>query len=136
LADAAEIEAIRREIEAERAEEARLAELRAALVEAQGRAHVAIEEAAAIANELAAAAEQVAEQVRAMQRLKQEVDRAVNYEAYAVRDGYLDKPTVGGKLAIAPDVITTLIKAAKELCKLTATDWQLADIRAMQRREL
>jgi hypothetical protein len=73
---------------------------------------------------------------RELQGLKGEVDRGAHYEAFAARDGYLERPTIGAALSIAPDTITTMIKAAKELCKLTATDWTLADIRAVQQREL
>ena len=129
-------EAKRREAEAAEAER-REGQVRA-LREAQEQAREAIEQGpAGTRSELARLAEAVVEKlVQAIQGLKGALDRGVAFEAYAARDGYLDRPTLGTKFPIDPETITLLVKATRELARIGMVDWRLAEMRALQRASL
>jgi hypothetical protein len=124
---------IRADLAAREAERQRLVQAAEALVEAQEAAMEAHRRGSETAAQLIAQIERVAEMVRELIRLKETVDRGVHFEQFAIRDGYLQRPTIAARFPVKPESITLLITAAKALCRVTQSSWEMADIKAGQK---
>jgi hypothetical protein len=131
-AQAAEVESIRAELAAERAEQKRLAERRRELEAAQARAREAAERAAAIVGELQRMTAPLVERTRELQGLRQQVARGVHFEAYGVRDGLIERPTLSTALAVPSELAGRMIKIGHILAMLSGVSLELAEIRARQ----
>lgn len=132
-------EAIERLEWAEKAEQERQAEAErqekaAKLCSAQARAQAAHDRAREIGADIRILVDTLAEKVRELAEAQSIIDRGVHYESFALRDGYLDRPTVIPRLNIDSATAVMALRATRELAKLAGMSVQAAEIRAAQGR--
>lgn len=118
---------------AEIAEREKLGEKRKQLEDAQDAARAAHAQTETLAPRLSHLIASFEDLVGQLQTAQQKVDRGVHFEAFGVRDGLIQRVTVSPKLALEPNDAVRLLRAARDLVKLTPLSPQLAEMRASQR---
>jgi hypothetical protein len=104
------------------------------LEDAQGRARAAKD---AVAKSMADVDALVCELVAVVKNLKLaegEVQRAVRYEQFGVRDGLIDRVTISPGIGVDGELGVLALRVAKELVRLSPISLEVAEVRSNQRK--
>lgn len=113
--------------EGERAKADRLREVQAAAVAAH-------QDAMALGAEVSGAAVTLATVLKRLREAQELVNVGVAHEAYAIREGMIQRPTVEQRVRVDREAALTILQAGRELCMLAGMSRSVADQQAGQRR--
>jgi hypothetical protein len=99
----------------------------------QGQARAAHERVRELAGEVGAAVERLSEVVKQIRDQKAIIDIGVNYEAYGVKDGLIERQSISPILNLGDaDVAVRALRSARELVRLSPISLSIAEQRASQ----